>query len=167
MMGFSNSFHKKFKKLINRSGLSLVEVLIAMAIFAIGVLGIMALQGIALMSTDFSGNMTYARLLASDQIERLGGFPFTASALDACGFSTWCHKDSGNGMDGAQANLDNMGQATATGRFRREWDVVTVTPAVKQVTVRVQWSDSPGVTNAQAGSYNRSLSVTSIQIDPS
>ena len=111
--------------------------------------------------------MTIASILAEDQIERLNGFTFSAPALDVCG-TAFCHEDAGGGAAGTGTNLNDEGEAQATGRFRREWDVSTITTGVKRITVRVRWTDIPGgATTPPAGSFNRSLQYNSSKFDPS
>jgi type IV pilus assembly protein PilV len=53
------------------SGLTLLEVLVAMAIFAIGLLGVVALQTTAMQGNATSIKMTRAVQLAGEQIESL------------------------------------------------------------------------------------------------
>lgn len=154
------------KRRLDERGFNFIELLIALLIFSIGIMGVLSLQGISLMSTDFSGNMGAARLLASDQLERLGGLSFTATALTVCSPTPFCYADTGGGAAGTGRNIGYTGQFEVSGRFRREWDVAAISTTVKQVTVRVRWTDVPGVTQATAQTFNRSLQMTTIKINP-
>src|SRR6185369_9429010 len=110
-------------------------------------MAIISLQGFSLMATDFGGNMSVARVLVSDEMERLHGLPFTDAALTICGTS-YCHGDLGGGVAGLTANvIDFTSQATAHGRFKRDWDVKATNPVdanAKAITVRVRWTDTKG-----------------------
>lgn len=53
------------------SGFTLVEVLIAMAILSVGILGIAGLAGTAVKSSGYSKSLTQATNLAQDRIEAL------------------------------------------------------------------------------------------------
>lgn len=153
----------------SRNGFTLVEVLIALTIFAIGVLGIISLQSITLVSTDTSGNMSLARILASDQLERIAGMPYGSASLSVCS-TAFCHSDVGNGLGGVtpSVTLDQTGAARSNGRFLRDWNVTTVATGILNVTVRVRWTDVPGgPSSARARTYNRTLQMSSIKIDPS
>lgn len=64
------------------AGFSLVEVLIALSIFAIGILAVATLQVSAGMESRNSADITQASNLASGQMEEIMQLPFLHSALD-------------------------------------------------------------------------------------
>ena len=64
-------------------GFTLVEVLIAMAIFAIGILALYAMQGTAIRGNNKAGQMTIAVQVMSDQIERLANTSYADASLSA------------------------------------------------------------------------------------
>jgi len=64
------------------AGFSLVEVLIALSIFAIGILAVATLQVSAGIESRNSADITQASNLASGQIEEIMQLPFLHSALD-------------------------------------------------------------------------------------
>lgn len=65
-----------------QSGFSLIEVMIAMAIFAFGLLALAALQVAAVRATTDSQYITQANLLANEMVGMIWGAP-TAMALSA------------------------------------------------------------------------------------
>jgi type IV pilus assembly protein PilV len=153
----------------SKNGFSFIELLVALAIFSVGILGIISLQGISLMATDFGGNMTVARILASDQLDRLQTLAMSSSSLDICG-TPYCHKDIGAGSDGTvRATLGYTGAVDVNGRFQREWDVQDLSPATSMarvISVRVYWTDigKTGVSSAGARTFNRKIEMTSIKV---
>ena len=64
------------------AGFSLVEVLIALSIFAIGILAVAALQVSASVESRNSADIAQASNLASGQMEEIMQLPFLHSALD-------------------------------------------------------------------------------------
>lgn len=64
---------KKWRKRVfsNGSGFSLLEVLLGVTIFMIGMLGVTALNISSLKSNTFSGNMSEAVTIAGDKLEEI------------------------------------------------------------------------------------------------
>ena len=68
--------------LIKRNeGFTLLEVMIALVILAVGLLGLAALQLVAVKSNAFSSEMTYATMLAQQHAEVLKSLPYTDANL--------------------------------------------------------------------------------------
>ena len=84
-----------FKTVSNSKGFSLLEVLLGITVFMIGMLGVTALNISSLKSNTFSGNMSEAVVIAGDRLEVL-----MASAFDDL-------KDTDN--DGSNQDLDKDG----------------------------------------------------------
>jgi prepilin-type N-terminal cleavage/methylation domain-containing protein len=61
-------------------GFTLLEVVIAMLILAVGLLGLTALQAVTVRGNSFATQVTEASTIAQDQHERLLATPFTALA---------------------------------------------------------------------------------------
>ena len=64
------------------AGFSLVEVLIALSIFSIGILAVATLQASASIESRNSADITQASNLASGQMEEILHLPFLHGALD-------------------------------------------------------------------------------------
>ena len=72
---------KKIKKKNDSRGFTLIEVLIAISVFAIGFLAVAAMQITANKSTRRSVEFTEATAIASDRMERLMALPYTDGQL--------------------------------------------------------------------------------------
>ncbi len=102
-------------------GFTLLEVMIALVILAVGLLGLAALQLVAVKSNAFSSEMTYATMIAQQQAEALKSLPFTDGNLS-------------HGSHTAMGSSKGV-QYTVT------WNVTDNVPAtdMKSVNVTVQW----------------------------
>ncbi|MCJ7547771.1 MAG: type IV pilus modification protein PilV [Deltaproteobacteria bacterium] len=108
--------------LIKRSeGFTLLEVMIALVILAVGLLGLAALQLVAVKSNAFSSEMTYATMLAQQHAEVLKSLPFADADLTS-------------GSHTAMGSSKGV-QYTVT------WNVTDNVPAtdMKSVNVTVLW----------------------------
>ena len=72
---------KKIKKKNDSRGFTLIEVLIAISVFAIGFLAVAAMQITANKSTRRAVAVTEATAIASDRMERLMALPYTDGQL--------------------------------------------------------------------------------------
>jgi type IV pilus assembly protein PilV len=72
-------------KLKKENGFTLIEVLIALTIFAVGLLAVAAMQTSAVKMNSTSNKMTNLSTLAMDQIEKLSALPYTDPAFDPAG----------------------------------------------------------------------------------
>ena len=113
----------------DQRGFSLIEVLIAMTIFAIGVLALAQMQITAIRGNAFSSTTTDGTTLAQDRMERLMRLSYD-------------HGDLGAG---------NHGPVTQ-GLYNVSWNVTNNSPVpnTKTVNVSVTWT---------ANSWNRSVSL--------
>jgi type IV pilus assembly protein PilV len=85
---------------INNRGFSLLEVLLGVTVFMIGMLGVTALNISSLKSNTFSGNMSEAVFIAADKIEDLMALDFDHDDLS---------DDDGDGDGGDQdLNFDGI-----------------------------------------------------------
>ena len=147
--------HKKNleQKNNNSRGFSLLEVLLGITVFMIGMLGITALNISSLKSNTFSGNMSEAVILAGDKIEELMASDFTLDVVDTDGDGT--NQDpTGVGSDtvgGGNFGLDDTGadaddsdtNVGKNGIYTVYWNVAVGEPMpekTKQVNVIVEWS---------------------------
>ena len=70
-------------KLKKENGFTLLEVLVAITIFAVGLLAVAALHTSAINMNSTSNKMTNLSTLAMDQIEKLSALPYADPALNA------------------------------------------------------------------------------------
>ena len=81
--------NKPLKALAMQSGLSMLEVLVALVVLSIGLLGTAALQIQALQSAHSSYQRTIASVIATDAVERLWAHLATGSANRAVVETAW------------------------------------------------------------------------------
>jgi len=124
MKNIRKVFSKK-KVCDNKSGFTLLEVLIAISILTVGLLGVAQMQIMGIQGNYFSGNTTTALTLAEEKMEDLLGTSYI------------------NVISGNDANpIDETGQAG--GIYTRTWIVANNTPIIdtKTVTVNVSWDNA-------------------------
>jgi len=124
MKNIRKIFSKK-KVCDNQSGFTLLEVLIAISILTVGLLGVAQMQIMGIQGNYFSGNTTTALTLAEEKMEDLLGTSYI------------------NVISGNDANpIDETGQAG--GIYTRTWIVANNTPIIdtKTVTVNVSWDNA-------------------------
>jgi len=130
---------KNFKKWPNNaSGFSLLEVLLGITIFMIGMLGVTALNISSLKSNTFSGNMSEAVIIAGDRLERLLALEFDDPDLEDT------DTDGAAGLDDIGANADNSDPGIGRNdMYNVYWNVEDGNPVpdkTKTVNVIVEWS---------------------------
>ncbi|MGD9872879.1 MAG: prepilin-type N-terminal cleavage/methylation domain-containing protein [Kiritimatiellia bacterium] len=100
----------------HRRGFTLVEVVIACAIFSIGLAGIYGLMAWLVRANSFSNRMTEATAMAQAKMEELNG-------------GQWATIISGSDIVGA---------------FTRTWTVTSLSADLKNVHLVVNWEDVDG-----------------------
>jgi prepilin-type N-terminal cleavage/methylation domain-containing protein len=131
----------------NNNGFSLLEVLIAITVLAVGLLGVAGMQIHTIEGNDFSHDMTEAMILAQDTSETLANLGFNAPSL--------VDTDAGANWNGAandfniQTNLANVDQLDPGSpyiinnvQYNVGWYVQANTPIqnVTTVAVVVTWT---------------------------
>jgi type IV pilus modification protein PilV len=105
-------------------GFTLIEVLVALSIMSLGMIGILALQKAATSASGYSRRATEAAVLAEDRLEEMRTLPLSTVT---------------DGTD----TVDASGVANAEGLFTRAWTLV-VADEIATITVRVQWNEADG-----------------------
>jgi len=75
------SFFRRLSK--STKGFSLIEVMIALIILAVGLLALMTMQIVSIRANAFSSEMTYASMLAQSRFERLRNMDYASIAPTA------------------------------------------------------------------------------------
>lgn len=75
--------HDAFESTLNsEKGFSLIELMIAMAIFSIGILAVMTMQISTINSNSGARKISDALVMANDQLENFMAIPYTSAELD-------------------------------------------------------------------------------------
>jgi len=119
------------KDRVRERGFTLLEVLIAISIFSIGVLAVAAMQGTATRGNRLGNELTRATVLAQQQIEVLKSADTSHPATLATGLPTGNYNDPNNPIDETGQN---------GGIFTRSWVVAVNTTFSRLVTVTVSWT---------------------------
>jgi type IV pilus modification protein PilV len=72
----------RMREIKQQGGFTLIEVLIALTIFAVGLLAIAAMQTSAIRMNSTAGNISELSALGMDRLEGLIGLPYDNSQLD-------------------------------------------------------------------------------------
>ncbi|MBI4837934.1 MAG: prepilin-type N-terminal cleavage/methylation domain-containing protein [Nitrospirae bacterium] len=142
----SSKFKVQSLKLRNK-GLTLIEVLIALTILSIGLLGVALMQVTSISGGMFGREMAVSTTLGQDILEKLRTLEYTSLNTDNALLSG-SHPDSTDVSDGLavgadSANItDERGQTTGPLIYTRTWTVTDNTPAanMKTITVTISWT---------------------------
>lgn len=123
--------HKKrgteFRAMQNNAGFTIIEVVIAISILAVGLLGVAAMQTSAIQVNSAAGRMTTRINWAQDKMEELKAMPFSDPWLEASGNPT--------GVDSA----GNTHEQTTPDGYAVRWDIADNSPVpnTKRIVVTV------------------------------
>lgn len=122
------------------AGFTLLEVLIALVILSIGLLGIAALQGVGLRSSHGAYLTSQASLLAYDMADRIRANPDEFTQYN--GFVTDCPNDI---PDAPLVSADLAGWSCAVDNLLPEGSGTIIgdntNPNFVRYTIRVEWQD--------------------------
>ena len=135
MKNIRKIFSKK-KVCDNQSGFTLLEVLIAISILTVGLLGVAQMQIMGIKGNYFSGNTTTALTLAEEKMEDLLGKSYSHTDLDDTEPGNNANLTSITTVDRTE-NVNEDGQVVAGGFYRRIWNVADDTPILGTKTVAV------------------------------
>jgi type IV pilus assembly protein PilV len=132
----------------NDHGFSLIEVLIAMAIFSIGILGVATMQISSVKGNAGARRVTDIATWGSDKIEELMSLPYGAALLSAGIHSLGT--DLTMTTDGIDNNYDGeIDEAGETGPLTISWIVTDNTPVNNAKTLSVTMTNIPYGPGAQ------------------
>lgn len=123
----------------SQTGFTLIEVLIAMTILSIGILGIAQMQIMAIGGNDTAGSTTVALNLAQQQLENI----INADYDDLVDANPANNADLTSIANVDYQNVDVEGNAVDFGKYDLIWNVADSTPItnVKTVVVIVSWQN--------------------------
>jgi len=147
--------------LMNNQGLTLLEVLAAVAILSFGLLAVATMQGSSIKGNSQAIGTTEAITLAQDKVEELMQLAYNAAALadtDNDGTSQDADDD-GDDDDGDNFGLDKTvdgggnviaDHSEVNGRYTLYWNIAVGEPIanVKMIRIIVAWSDRGAQKNA-------------------
>ena len=130
-----------FRKCILKStGFTLLEVIIAVSILTVGLLGVASMQISTIRGNNFSDNTTLALNLAQEKMEDLLGKPYMDNDLKDTNTENSNKLDSITDVDFTE-QINNIGKITEKGYFRRIWNISDNNPITnnKSITITVTW----------------------------
>ncbi len=138
-------------------GFTLIEVLMAMAIFSIGILGVAAMQIASVKGNASARGVTDIATWASDRVEDLTALPYDDNLLSP-GVHSIAAGNLSMATDGIDNNFNGVIDVDAggeTGPVTIEWTVVPDSPVnnAKTVTITVRHN---------APSVNKQVSMTRV-----
>ncbi|PID40293.1 MAG: hypothetical protein CR984_03975 [Proteobacteria bacterium] len=111
-------------------GFTLIEVLVAVTIFAIGILGVASMQMTATRGNVAAGNLTHNVMVSQSQEEDLLMIPYHANRLDA---GTQTPAQDADGVDNdSDGTVDESGE---TGPIIVTYEVAEDTPVINSKTI--------------------------------
>jgi len=114
----------------NRKGFTILEVMVAILVLSIGILGLAPLFVVSMYGNSFSNEMTRANLLATDKIETLKGFS---------SFSPMPYTQTETGLEGIFTRQTRVDDSTTN---------ASVPVGVYAIQITVSWIDQSGVARA-------------------
>ncbi len=110
-------------------GFTLIEVMFAVVILAVGLLALMAMQIVSIKANAFSSEMTYSTMLAQQQLETLENLPFDDPDLTGA-------------TPPADPTLHTLPLPLMDGKggsYTVSWEVENTTTNRKKITLSVVW----------------------------
>jgi type IV pilus assembly protein PilV len=122
---------------VNQKGFSLVEVLVAMSIFAVGILGAAQMQIVSMSTNTKAAIITEGAIVAQTKIEELLMLGYDAAAL------TDGDADAAAGLNDATAATADGSDVAANPNYTIFWNVQPNLPYTDTKTVRVivRWAE--------------------------
>ena len=112
-----------------QSGFTLIEVMIALVILAVGLLALATMQIVSIRSNAFSSEMTYATMLAQSRLEQIRNMDYDDLT------------PSSSTTDTVPASASTKGMAYTVERTVSADDVPAAN--MKTVTLEIKWTGAP------------------------
>jgi prepilin-type N-terminal cleavage/methylation domain-containing protein len=129
MINYQNEY---VASLDNINGFTLIEVLIALAIFSVGILGVAALQTNSISGNTTARGVTDITVAVSDRLETLRGMPYNDADLSD---GTHTPQMTADGIDNNYNGL--IDESNETGPLSVQWVVTNDMPMKDAKTVVV------------------------------
>lgn len=140
-----------------QGGMTLIEVLVAVLILGVGLLGAAMIQLNALKYTDSSRMTSQASFIAYDMLDRIranSGGDYTVAPPNSPNLNVARDQD----LYDFKTNIINFGGATATGTVALNQRVYTIT---------ISWDDARAANTATSAQSRRSFVLSSrVAVDP-
>ena len=140
-------------KILDEKGFSLIEILIAITVFAIGILAVGKMQITSIKGNSFANELTSATILAQDKTEELISLPYDTDLLKDS------DTDGKAGLDDTNAAADhNDPNNPVNDRYNIFWNIATDYPInnTKKIRIIVSWTDK---------GTEKKVSITSMKAD--
>ncbi len=141
---------------INRKGFSLLELMLAIAVFSVGMLAVGTIQVKSIKTTDTAKYVTEDLSMVSAMLERFAAISYTDNDLES----------SDNDYDGYDPNTGLLKEpdfVRQIGRYTISWEVypnyMGTTPALpaKRISMTITWTGEGGQTRVRSIDYVKVL----------
>ena len=114
---------------IKEQGFTLIEIMIAMVVFLIGILGVTAMQISAVKGNSSASGLSEAVIIAQDKMEELMMLDYQTAAVL---------------FNGNHADVHDSGQASTFTQYNISWNITDNAPAneLKTIIVTVTWTQN-------------------------
>jgi prepilin-type N-terminal cleavage/methylation domain-containing protein len=137
----------------NEKGFTLMEVLMAMVIAAVGLTGLAMMQGYAIEGNDKGNKYLQATYLAQRQLEAVKNGMVNGVAVNFDAVDMVNNPEGTVLQVGAPENVDEEGNPG--GEFTRSWDLASYTQWSRLININVQWTDNGIVRNVTLTTASR------------
>ena len=147
----------------NQNGFTLLEVIVSMLLFTIGVLGMMGLQVLATRGAVIGNNNTVENYLAQSLTAQLGQLPMNAPALSIGNHGYGASSDACLSCADCNVAVDSSGQCIANSignLYQVSWIVQNVTTMnsgtvdnLKSIAITISWANGNFTVTLPAAHY--------------
>lgn len=122
------------KQYHGEAAFTLIEVLIALVVFAVGILGVALMQMTAIRGNNIANQVSEASVFATDQLERILTWEYNDPRLNSANNNpVYAWNEETRTADGHRSD--------ASGRYNAYWEVTDNSPTMnsKTIDLRVVW----------------------------